>query len=78
VGRLSAKTIVLDEAARASLDYVCEHWEGAEKAWWAIEWVLSRDPSVGPLLTDKAEVRGFQYDGARSIKQPDLYVIYHV
>jgi hypothetical protein len=29
-------------------------------------------------VTEKAELRAFEYVGARSIKQPDLYVIYEV
>jgi hypothetical protein len=60
------------------LDYVCHHWAGGELAWIVIEWVLSHDPDVGRCLTEKGSLRAFQYDGARSIKQPDLYVIYEV
>ena len=75
---LFAKTLVLDEFARVSLDYICEHWEGGELAWLVIEWVLAHDELAGRLLTDKANVRGFEYAGARSIRQPDLYVIYEV
>jgi hypothetical protein len=44
----------------------------------AIEWVLSHDPDVGRPLTEKGNLRAFLYDGARSIKQPDLYVIYEI
>ncbi len=47
-------------------------------AWMAIEWVLARDPLVGRALTEKGNLRAFQYDGAKSIKQPDLYVIYEI
>jgi hypothetical protein len=79
-GGLSARTVVLDELARQALDHVCEQWEGGETAWRAIEWVMARDPLVGRRLSEAeaAELRAFQYDGARSIKQPDLYVIYEV
>lgn len=76
--RAFARTIVLDEEARQTLDYVCEHWEGGELAWLVIEWVLARDPETGPLLTEQANLRAFEYFGAKSIKQPDLYVIYEV
>jgi hypothetical protein len=44
----------------------------------AIEWVLSHDPHVGRSLTEKGNLRAFQYDGAKSIKQPDLYIIYEI
>jgi hypothetical protein len=75
-----AKTVVLDEFARQALDHICEQWEGGETAWRAIEWVMARDPLVGRRLSEAeaAELRAFQYDGARSIRQPDLYVIYEV
>lgn len=69
---------MLDGTARDSLDYICNEWSGAEKAWLAIEWVLARDAYVGVPLTEKANVRGFEYLGAKSIHQPDLYVVYHV
>jgi hypothetical protein len=75
---LFAKTVVLDEFARQSLDYVCEHWEGGGLAWSVIEWVLAHDQLAGRLLTDQADLRAFEYAGARSIRQPDLYVIYEV
>jgi hypothetical protein len=44
----------------------------------AIEWALARDPGVGRLVTDRANVRELIYDGARSIKHPDVYVVYEV
>lgn len=75
---LFAKTVVLDKSARETLDFVCEQWDGGEFAWLVIEWVLARDPFVGRRLTEKADLRAFEYLGAKSIKQPDLYVIYEV
>lgn len=60
------------------MDYVCNEWSGAEVAWLAIEWVLARDPLVGVALMEKGNLRAFQYDGAKSIHQPDLYVIYEI
>jgi hypothetical protein len=77
---LFARTVVLDERAREVLDYICDEWAGAQMAWLAIEWTLARDAAAGPLLnvTDRAELRALEYVGARSIRQPDLYVIYEV
>jgi hypothetical protein len=77
-GELFAKTVVLDELARQSVDYISEKWEGGELAWLVIEWVLARDHLVGRLLTDKADLRAFEYAGAKSIKQTDLSIIYEV
>ena len=70
--------MVLDDFARQSLEYICEQWDGGELAWLVVEWVLAHDELVGRLLTEKANLRGFEYAGAKSIKQPDLYVIYEV
>lgn len=44
----------------------------------AIEWVLARDPDVGVPLTEGGNIRAFLYDGARSIKQPDVEIIYQI
>jgi hypothetical protein len=44
----------------------------------AIEWALARDPHVGVPLTEVGNVRGLLYDGARSIGQPDVEVIYEI
>ena len=60
------------------MDHICDHWEGGELAWLVIEWVLARDHLVGRRLMENAELRAFEYAGAKSIKQPDLYVIYEV
>lgn len=58
------------------MDSACEKWGDTERAWVAIEWALARDPAVGVPLTESGKVRGFFYDGARSIDQPDIQVIY--
>src|SRR5437660_1567426 len=64
--------------APEAVDSAFEKWEDAERAWLAIEWALVRDPQVGPPLTEKGNIRGFLYDGARSIGQPDVQVIYEI
>ena len=70
--------MVLDTAARLSVDSAYERWDDAERAWEAVEWVLARDPLVGVPLSEKGNVRGFVYDGAKSIRQPDIDVIYEI
>jgi hypothetical protein len=69
---------VLDDRARASVDSAVERWPDAERAWGAIEWTLARDPSVGIPLSESGKIRGFVYEGARSIGQPDVDVIYEI
>jgi hypothetical protein len=39
---------------------------------------LGARSSGGTPLNGNAELRAFEYAGAKSIKQPDLYVIYEV
>jgi hypothetical protein len=73
-----ARTVVLSTAARKAVDSSYQQWDDAERAWAAIEWVLARDPQVGVSLTESGNLRAFVYDGARSIKQPDVQVIYEI
>lgn len=71
-----ARTVILDTVVRNVLDSAERKWSDAERAWIAVEWTLAHDPYVGVPLTEKGDVRGFRYDGARSIGQPDIEVIY--
>jgi hypothetical protein len=73
-----ARSVVLDSAAQDAVDAACDIWEGAETAWLAIEWTLSRDPKAGSPLRESGDLRAFVYVGARSIKQPDVRVIYQI
>jgi hypothetical protein len=73
-----ARTVVLDSAVRDALDSAEDKWGDTERAWMAIEWALVRDPLAGRPLTEKGNIRGFEYDGARSIGQPDIEVIYEI
>jgi hypothetical protein len=61
-----------------ALDTASNKWDDAERAWIAIEWALVHDTLVGRPLTEKGNIRGFLYDGARSIGQPDIEVIYEI
>src|SRR5262249_2473068 len=74
----SARTGILDTVAQRAVDSAFDKWEDAERAWNAIEWTLAHDPDVGVPLSEKGNIRGFPYDGARSIGQPDIEVIYEV
>jgi hypothetical protein len=72
------RTVVLNAAAQDALDSAATKWEDTERAWIAIEWALAHDPLVGVPLNEKGNVRGLVYDGARSISQPDVSVIYEI
>jgi hypothetical protein len=73
-----ARTVVLESVAQQTVDSACDTWEDAERAWVAIEWTLAHDPAIGVPLTEQGNVRGFLYDGAQSIGQPDIEVIYEI
>jgi hypothetical protein len=73
-----ARTVILETVAQQVVDSACDKWEDAERAWIAIEWALAHDPAVGVPLTEGGNVRGLLYDGARSIGQPDVEVIYEI
>jgi hypothetical protein len=60
------------------VESACDKWAGAEIAWNAIEWVLGHDHLAGPALVEGGNLRAFIYQGAISIKQPDIAVIYSV
>jgi hypothetical protein len=69
---------VLSESARNSVDSATTRWPDADRAWQAIEWAMARDSYVGVPLTESGRIRAFVYQGARSIGQPDVSVIYEV
>lgn len=70
--------MVLSTAVRQSLESACDKWTGTEIAWEAIEWVLSHDSQVGRSLNESGSLRALIYDGANSIKQPDIEVTYMI
>jgi hypothetical protein len=52
-----------------------KRWSNIEDMLAAIDWVLMRDALVGRLLNERG-VRGFTMSGARSVKEPDIDVLY--
>lgn len=70
--------MVLDTVAQVALDSAIDCWRDTERAWEAVEWAIARDPLVGLPLSESGKIRGFVYDGARSIGQPDIQVIYEI
>lgn len=67
-----------DKPAQLALDEAVEKWDGTPEAWEAITWVLVHDPQVGAALTDDGHIRAFTYDGAKSIHQPTITVVYEI
>jgi hypothetical protein len=70
--------IVEEDAARKSLDEAETKWAGALDAWEAATWVLVHDPTVGVPVTESGKTRSFTYEGARSIKQPTITLLYEI
>jgi hypothetical protein len=54
------------------------NWNDADRAWQAVEWCLARDSRIGVPLNEAGMLRAFVYDGAVSIGQPDIEVIYEI
>jgi hypothetical protein len=74
--RFAIVHFIEEEAARRAFDAAVLKWEGAHVAWEAITWAILHDPTVGKAVTESGKTRLFTYDGARSIKQPTITIIY--
>jgi hypothetical protein len=70
--------LIEDPEAQLALDEAVEWWSGTRVAWEAATWVVLRDPQVGMPLTEDGTIRVFTYEGARSIHQPTITVVYEV
>jgi hypothetical protein len=68
--------LVEDPPAQQALDEALEKWTGAGVAWEAATWVVLRDPGIGVPLFEGGNIRSFTYEGARSIDQPTITLIY--
>ncbi|MCQ1574073.1 hypothetical protein NFO65_25405 [Neorhizobium galegae] len=62
----------------AAVDAAELKWPRADEAWQAVQWALARDPDVGPAINSSGTLRGFVFDGAKSIGLPTVEVIYRV
>lgn len=70
--------LVEDGEAQEALDEALEKWAGTAVAWESATWVILRDPEVGVPLNERGSLRVFTYDGAQSIQQPTITLIYEV
>lgn len=62
----------------AAVDVAELRWPRAEEAWQAVLWAVARDPQCGPTLNSTGTLRGFVFEGAKSIGMPTIEVIYRV
>ena len=70
--------LIEDPEAQLALDEAVECWAGTQVAWEAITWAVVHDTELGKPLTDDGMIRAFTYDGARSIQQPTITVVYEI
>lgn len=70
--------IVEENAARKALDDALLKWDGAETAWEAATWIVLHDTEVGRAVTESGKTRSYTYEGARSIKQPTITLLYEL
>lgn len=72
---LFGRTFLYEDRATLAIQKASEKWANVEDIMNAIEWNIMREPLIGDLLNERG-LRGFVYPGARSIKEPDVGVIY--
>jgi hypothetical protein len=73
--KLFGRTFRYEERATAAIREAKQRWSNIEDVVAALEWGILHDPLVGGLLNERG-LRGFVFPGARSIKEPDIDVIY--
>ena len=72
---LFGRTFRYEERATHAIQGAKGKWENIEDVVAALEWGIMHDPLLGTLLNERG-LRGFVCPGARSIKEPDIDVLY--
>ena len=72
---LFAPSFIYEDRAEAAIRAASAKWNNVEEIVAAIEWAIIRDPAIGPVVNERG-LRGFVYPGARSLKEPDVDVLY--
>lgn len=67
-----------EDGVRRAVDAAESRWDRANDAWEAVTWAIARDELVGEPLNNSGELRGFVFDGARSVDMPSIEVIYEI
>jgi len=70
------RTVRVDLSVDAELDDARSEWPRVDDAWSMIEWVLSRDPTVGEPQTESGHSRSFVFQGSIAHEMPDIQVLY--
>lgn len=70
--------LVEDPEAQLALDEAVEKWAGTQIAWEAATWVVLHDNEIGVALTSDGMIRAFTYEGAKSIHQPTITLVYEI
>lgn len=68
-------SIVYENRAADAITAALARWGHVEEIVNAIEWALIHDPAIGPIINERG-IRAFVYPGARSIKEPDVDILY--
>lgn len=76
-GRL-LRDVRLETRVSVAVDEAILRWQGAERSWEAVEYVLTHDPTIGKALSESGKLRSFVYHGAKSVCMPDIAVIYEI
>lgn len=67
-----------EDRVRLARDLAEEKWSRAFDAWEDVTWTIVRDENCGSPLNDTGSIRGYVFDGARSIDMPSIEVIYEI
>lgn len=67
-----------EDRARLAKDLADEKWSRADDAWQDVTWTILHDEHCGRALNDTGTIRGYEWDGARSIDMPSVEVIYEI
>jgi hypothetical protein len=72
------KDIREEDSVGLARDLAEAKWSRANDAWESVTWTIVHDEECGAPLNDTGSVRGYVWDGARSIDMPSIDVIYEI
>lgn len=71
--------IVVEQAAVSNaVDDAQDRWPGAQEAWEALIWVISRDPESGAPLTESGQTRSLTFHGVSRAGLPSITAVYEI
>ena len=72
------KDIREEDSVGLARDLAEAKWARANDAWESVTWTIIHDEACGVPLNDLGSIRGYVWDGARSIDMPTVEVIYEI